>query len=226
MSAMERNTLSTAARTYGVTKPDYLLEAEAFLAAATKYRIEVETAAQPTLAGVNAKNIAKRIDAILAAAQNGERLTLATRVEVIANGDVETAYMRFQGVLMTALAKPFDELASRFMAAYDSAPDAPQDQALVAKLGELVRVRDQMAGTVGQSTPQGAAYDLPTRCALLPYRDVIAVTVPARTRMLQRGSIEWLRAMLSVEGVRLRWNTPAQQAAHVAALPTAHPVKV
>jgi hypothetical protein len=224
---LQRYFLTTAAETFAVAKPDYLLEAEAFLAAATKYRTEVETAAQPTLEGVTAKNIGKKIDAILAAAQHGERLTLATRVESIANGDVETAYMRFAGVLMTALAEPFDKAAQKFMAVYDRAPDAPQDPALVATLGELVRLRDEMApGRVGDATPTNGALDLPTRCALLPCKDVIAVTIPARTRMLQRGSLEWLNAMLSVEGVRLKWHTPAQQAAHVASLPHSYPAKV
>jgi hypothetical protein len=137
-----------------------------------------------------------------------------------------TLIERFKLVLMTALAKPFDEAAQKFTTIYDSAADAAQDAALVAKLGELVRLRDLLAGRVGQSTPQGAAYDLPTRTALLPCRDVIAVTVPARTRMLQRGSIEWLNAMLSVRGVRLKWHTPAQQAAHVAGLPHSYPANV
>ena len=223
---MERYFLDNAAETYGVTVPGYLADAKAFLDAATTYRTEVEQTAQPTLEGVTAKTIGKTIDAILAAAQRGERLTLATRVETIADGLLTDAYARFKLVLMTDLAAPFDKAAVEFMAVYDRAPDAPQDPALVATLGELVRLRDEFAGRVGQSTPQGDAYDLPTRCAVLPYRDVIAVTVPARTHALQRGSLEWLNAMLSVEGVRLKWHSPAQQAAHVAALPQSAPVKV
>jgi hypothetical protein len=224
---MERIILSGAAETYNVEIPTYLAEALAFLAAATKYRTEVEQTAQPTLEGVTAKTIGKKIDAIIGAGDHVERLTLATRVETIANGDVETAYMRFAGVLLVELAKPFDEAAQKFMAVYDRAPDAAQDPALVAKLAELVRVRDQMApGRVGDATPTNGALDLPSRCALLPCKDVIAVTIPARTRMLQRGSLEWLNAMLSVEGVRLKWHTPAQQAAHVASLPHSYPAKV
>jgi hypothetical protein len=45
-----------------------------------------------------------------------------------------------------------------------------------------------------------------------------AVKVPVSTHGMQRGSLEWLNAMLSVEGVRLKWHAPAQQAAHVAGL--------
>ena len=223
---LQRYFLSTAAETFAVAKPDYLLEAEAFLAAATKYRTDVEKAAQPTLEGVTAKNIGKKIDAILAAAQHGERLTLATRVESVANDDVETAFERFKLILMTELAAPFAQLAAAFMVAYDRAPDAPQDPALVAKLGELVRLRDLMAGRVGDATPTYSAADLPTRVATLPCKDVLAVAVPARTHGMQRGSLEWLNAMLSVEGVRLKWHTPAQQAAHVASLPHSYPAKV
>ena len=79
---------------------------------------------------------------------------------------------------------------------------------------------------MGQSTPQGDAYDLPTRVTVLPYKDVLAVKIAHRTHGMQRGSVEWLSAMLSVEGVRLKWQTPAQQAAHVAALPRSYPVTV
>jgi hypothetical protein len=95
MSNMERIILSGAARTYEVEKPDYLLDAEKFLAAAAKFRIEVETAEQPTLEGVTAKTISKKIDEIIAAGDHLERLTLAARVEVIANGDVEAAFDDF-----------------------------------------------------------------------------------------------------------------------------------
>ena len=223
---MQRYFLANAAETYGVNLPEYLVEAKTFLDAATKYRTEVETAAQPTLVGVTAKTIAKTIDAILAAAQHGERLTLATRVETIADGLLTDAYARFAGVLMIALAKPFDEAASRFMAIYDGPASNVQDPATVATLGELVRVGDLMAGRVGQSTPAGDGFDLPTRCAVLPCKDVIAVKLPHRTSMLQRGSREWLDAMLSVDGVRLKWQTPDQQAAQVASLPRSYPAMV
>src|ERR1019366_1840719 len=156
---LQRYFLSTAAETFTVAKPDYLLDAEAFHDAATGYRTQVEQAAQPTLAGVTAKTIGKKIDAILAAAQHGERLRLATLVEHTADGLLETAYMRFAGVMMTALAKPFDEAAEKFMAVYDRNPTAPQDPATVATLGELVRVRDLMAGRVGDATPTYSAAD-------------------------------------------------------------------
>jgi hypothetical protein len=226
MSSMDRYFLASAAETYGVDLPEYLVTAKAFLAAATKYRTEVEALEQPTLAGVNAKNIAKTIDAILVCAQHGERLTLATRVETIADGDVETAYMRFKQVLLTDLAAPFDKAAEKFMAVYDRAPDAPQDPATVATLGELVRVRDLMAGRVGAATPTHSGADLPTRCAVLPCKAVLAVKLPSRTHALGRGELPWLNAMLSIEGVRLKWQTPTQQAAQVDALPASYPAKV
>jgi hypothetical protein len=223
---MQRFFLSNAAETYGVAKSADLVAAEAFLDAATKYRTEVEALEQPTLEGVTAKTIARKIDAILAAAQHSERLTLATRVETIADGLLTDAYARFKGILMIDLAKPFDEAASRFMAVYDGAAPHVQDPATVATLGELVRLRDQMAGRVGDATPSSDGFDLPTRVAVLPCKDVIAVKVPHRTHGMQRGSIEWLDAMLSVEGLRLKWHTPAQQAAQVAALPRSYPAMV
>src|SRR5665811_874915 len=66
---MERYFLANAAETYAVDLPEYLVTAKAFLDAATKYRTEVEALEQPTLEGVNAKNIAKTIDAILVFSQ-------------------------------------------------------------------------------------------------------------------------------------------------------------
>jgi hypothetical protein len=219
MSSMDRYFLASAAETYGVDLPEYLVTAKAFLAAATKYRTEVEALEQPTLAGVNAKTIAKTIDAILAGAQHGERLTLASQVENTADGLLTDAYMRFKQVLLTELAAPFDKAAAEFMAVYDRNPDAPQDPAMVATLGELVRLRDQMAGRVGDATPTHSGADLPTRCAVLPCKDVLAVKVPHRTHALGRGELPWLNAMLSIEGVRLKWQTPTQQAAQVAAMP-------
>jgi hypothetical protein len=224
---MERYFLANAAETYGVPKPDYLLDAEAFLDAATKYRTEVEALTPPTLAGVGAKNIAKTIDAILVFSQRDERLRLAARVEHIADGDVETAYMRFKQVLLTDLAKPFDEAAQKFMAVYDRNPDAPQDPATLATLGELVRLRDQMApGRVGDATPSHSGADLPTRCATLLCMEDLAVKIPHRTHAMQRGSVEWCNAMLSVDGVRLKWQTPAEQASHTAAIPRAYAAMV
>jgi hypothetical protein len=220
MTTQERFLLAAAAETYSVTLPEYLVTAKAFLAAATKYRTETEALAQPTLDGVNAKTIAKTIDAILAADQHDDRLALAVRVERNADSLLETAYARFKGVLLTELAKPFDQAAAEFMSTYDRAPDAPQDPATVATLGELVRVRDLLhPGRVGGGTPTHSGADLPTRCATLPCKDVLAVKLPARTHALQRGSLEWCNAMLSVDGVRLKWQTPAQQAAQVDALP-------
>jgi len=227
MSNMEGILLAGAAETYGVTIPDYLVTAKAFLDAATKYRTEVEALEQPTLEGVNAKNIGVKVDAVLAFAQRDDRLALAVRVEHIADGDVETAYMRFKLVLLTELAKPFDKAAAEYMAVYDRAPDGAQDPALVATLGGLVRLRDQMApGRVGAATPRHSGADLPTRCATLPYLDVLAVKIPHRTHALERGSLEWLNGMLSVEGVRLKWQTPAQQAAQVDAMPVTYAAKV
>jgi hypothetical protein len=217
--SMERFFLANAAETYGVAIPDYLAEARAFLAAATKYRTATEALARPTLDGVNAKNIAKTIDAILDADQHDERLALAARVEHIADGDVEAAYQRFKLVLLTELAAPFDKAAAEFMAVYDQGPTLRQDPALVTTLGELVRLRDQMAGRVGNSTPAGDAFDLPTRVAVMPSKDVAINKIPGRIQGTQRGALDWLNAMLSVDGVRLRWHRPDQQAAHVAALP-------
>jgi hypothetical protein len=222
MNMQQRFFLANAAETYGVRLPEYLVEAKTFLDAATKYRTEIETIEQPTFEGVTAKNITKTIDAIIAAAQHGERLTLATRVETIADGLLEDAYMRFKQVLMIGLAKPFDEAAEAFMAVYNGPAPHVQDPAMVATLGELVRLRDQLAGRVGQSTPAGDGFDLPTRVAVLPCKDVIAVKVPHRTSMLQRGSLEWLNSMLSVDGVRLKWQRPDQQAAQVAGLPRSY----
>jgi hypothetical protein len=223
---MQRFFLSNAAETYGVDKSADLVAAEAFLDAATKYRTEVEALEQPTLEGVTAKTIARKIDAVLGAAQHGERLTLATRVETIADGLLTDAYARFKQVLMIDLAKPFDAAAEAFMAVYDGAAPHVQDPKTVEQLGELVRLRDQMAGRVGQSTPAGDGFDLPTRVATLPCKDVIAVKLPHRTHGMQRGSLDWLNAMLSVDGLRLVWQRPDQQAAAVAALPHSYPAMV
>jgi hypothetical protein len=224
---LQRYFLTDAAAQHGVPKPDYLLDAEAFLDAATKYRTEVEALEPPTLAGITPKTIGKTIDAILAGAQHGERLTLASQVENIADSDLETAYARFTQVLMVDLAKPFDAAAQVFMSVYDGPAPNVQDPAIVVTLGELVRLRDQMhPGRVGDSTPRHSAADLPTRCATLPCIDVLAVKVGARTFGTQRGSLEWLNGMLSVPGVRLKWLTPLEQTAHVAGLPVSSPAMV
>jgi|GEM_PF-2477527 hypothetical protein len=226
MSSMDRYFLASAAETYGVTIPGYLADAKALLDAATKYRVGVEALEPPTLAGITPKTIASAIDAVLAFAQRDERLRLATRVETIADSDLETAYMRFKQVLLTELAPTFDKAAQAFMTVYDGPAPNVQDPAIVVTLGELVRLRDQMAGRVGDSTPRHSAADLPTRCATLPCIDVLAVKVGARTFGTQRGSIEWLNGMLSVPGVRLKWQTPLEQTAHVAGLPVSYPAMV
>jgi hypothetical protein len=224
MNAMERNLLDNVAETYGVTLPEWFVEAKTFATASTKYRVEVEAVVPPTLAGVTAKTFAKRIDAILAAAQHDERLRLAAEVERTAGGLLVAAYARFAGVLLTELAEPFNAAAEAFMAAYDS--NATPTPEVVATLGELVRVRDVMANRVGDATPTYPAADLPTRCATLPHLTVLAVALPKATHALTRGSVEWCNAMLGVDGVRLKWLSPAAQSAHVASLPHAAPVKV
>jgi hypothetical protein len=145
---------------------------------------------------------------------------LAGRVETIADSDLETAYWRFKTVLMDKLAVPFDKAASEFMAVYDGAAPNVQDPATVATLADLVRLRDKIApGRVGDATPANSGLDLPTRCATLPCKEVNLVTLPGRTHAMQRGSLEWLNAMLSVDGVRLKWLTPAEQNEHTVALP-------
>jgi len=227
MSSMDRYFLASAAETYGVTIPDYLAEAKALLDAATKYRIEVEALEQPTLAGITPKTIGVKVDAVLAFAQRDERLRLASQVENTADGLLTDAYARFQQVLLVELAKPFDDAAEAYMTVYDNPdPGVTQDPAIVLQLGELVRLRDQMAGRVGDATPTHSGADLPTRCAVLPYKDVLAVKVPHRTHALGRGELPWLNAMLSIEGVRLKWQTPTQQAAQVDAMPVHYPAKV
>lgn len=211
--SMDRFFLANAAEDYKIEIPDYLAEAKGFLAAATKYRTDLEALGAPTLAGVNAKTIVKTIDAVLAFAQRGDRLVLAAQVEHIADGLLEDAYARFKQVLLIELAAPFDKAAAEFMAVYDRTPDARQDPATLATLGELVRLRDLLApGRVGDATPANSGLDLPTRCATLPSKEVILVRLPGRTHGLQRGSLEWCNAMLSVDGVRLKWHTPAQHA--------------
>ncbi len=214
-----RHILANAAETYGVALPDYLTTAKALLEAAETYKADVAALTPPTLEGVTAKTIAKTIDAVLAFAQRDDRLKLASRVEAIADAAVEFAYMRFQETLMTDLAKPFDKAASKFMAVYDANPHAAQDPATVATLCDLIRLRDQMAGRVGASTPTGDLYDLPTRVTTLPNKDVLARKIPVRVGNLRHDSVEWLNAMLSIEGIRLKWQTPAEQAAHIATLP-------
>jgi len=219
MTDIQRMAYARAAATYGVPIPDYLATAQAFHAAATAYRVGVETAVQPTLAGITAANIAATVDAILAAGQHDDRLALATRVETIGYGLLGDAYMRFKEVLMIELAAPFDKAAQKFMTVYDRDPNAPQDPATVATLEDLVRLRDMLAGRVGASTPTGDVYDLPSRCTTAPNRDALTGHMTSRTHLLGRGSLEWLNAMLAIPGVRLKWQTPAQQVAHIAALP-------
>ena len=219
--SMDRYLILNAADTYDIAHPDYLVTALTFLEAAKSYQAKVAALTVPTLDGVNATNIAQTIDAVLAFAQQAERLTLATRVVAIADSAVESAIMRFEVVLMTDLAKPFDEAAEAFMAVYDSNPTAPQDPATVATLCALIRLRDQLgarSSRIRNDLP-GDMYDLPTRVTVLPSKDIFHAKIPVRAGHLRHDSIEWVNAMLSIDGVRLKWQTPAQQAAQVASLP-------
>jgi len=220
MSNMDRHFILNAAETYGITHPDYLTTAQTFLEAAQTYQAKAAALTQPTLEDVTAKTISVKVDAVLAFAQQTERLTLAARVVAIADGQVETAIMRFKGVLMVELAKPFDKAASKYMAVYDTNPLAPQDMATVATLLDLMRMRDLLATSARtRNDLPGEVYDWPTRVATLPDKDVLARKIPVRTGDCRRDSVEWFNGMLSIPGVRLKWQTPAQQAAHAAALP-------
>lgn len=215
-----RHAFALAAETYGVPVPDYITKAQALLDAAQKYKADLLALEAPTLNDVTPTTISKRVDAVLAFAQRDERLALANRIEAAADTEVETAWcLRFKLTLMTDLAEPFDEAAQAFMDVYDNDdPNAHQDPAVVATLGELVRLRDLLtSGRRGDGLP-GEMYDLPTRVTVLPDQDAITRKIPVRVGNLTRGSIEWLNAMLSIDGVRLKWHTPAQQAEHVAGL--------
>ena len=217
--------LTIVCEDFGIPLPDYVIAAQHLKAAASALYVKVDAETPPTTNGVTAKSLEATFKALLAWPGHDARMAVAAQLSQVADTAESDAWARFSQPLMEQLRAPFDRLAGQFMITYDSG--APQDAAAVATLGELVRVRDQMAGRVGDATPTYSAADLPTRCATLPYLDVLAVQVPARTHALQRGSLEWLNAMLSVEGCRLRWHTPIEQAAHVAGLRHhAAPVKV
>ncbi len=216
INAGTRALLTQTAENYGIPIPDYVADAQELVDAATAYRLELTQMTEPSIGAVTPLTISATVDGILAYDQRDRRLELARRIETEATTRLDAAFGRFRGVLLTALAEPYDHAAVMFMDAYDTHTEpAPWT---VATLADLIRVRDALAGRVGEGLP-GNGYDLPTRIATYPDHHSILNRQRLRTEGMSRGSRQWLDALLSIPGVRLKWQTPSEQAAHIEALP-------
>lgn len=217
MNTFDRQLVIQAAERYKVKLPGYVFDAQTLLDAATTYKAQVAGLEQPQLDDVTPTTIGEVVDRVLAFGQRDERLRLACKVEAIAANALDFAVMRLSSVLMTALAAPFDTVAQQFMDAYDT--QQRQNPAVVATLADLIQVRDLLAtGKIGDGLP-GVAFDIPTRTATFPDRHAVLNRYRLRTAGKDRGTEAWFTSLLSISGVRLKWQTPEQQREHVHNLP-------
>lgn len=229
---MNFDIIRNAAQAHGIRLPKAIIEAEKVAAAAEAHRIAVASTPEPdwsTLTATNAPVLAEQAQAYRTRA---ERAMFAAEVAGYAQGRVTAAWLEAVPAFLEDFRKPFDEAAKVFTEAHKElgpALVADGDAAnahgkadvrltmldAARTLEALTGVRDALAAHAHAILP-GNHDDLPTRIATYA-SNAEQIRAFGRGRAERRGSLAFWVTVLDIPGTVIKWRTPTEQEADVAA---------
>ena len=225
LSTQTINMLRSACDEFGVPIPSVVLEADALNDAAVDLlnSIRVETA--PDLSALTLKNLKRTHEQIVAQGSHDAREQAAARIAKQAATQLEDAWHQSAMALMEAFRDPFDCAAEIFtsnltvLGGHVDAVRAIDDEqhaeykaltAAAADLYTLGNLRDGLATYVNRDIGHPVIDSL-GRVLTLPDFDTVTRKIRARTEGLGRFEPKWWAAVASLDGVVIKWHTPAEQ---------------
>jgi hypothetical protein len=216
------------------TVPAHLVTADELADAAQANLEAIRGEQEPDLTKLTAKTIGKTTEALAAWSRRAEREAAATRILSHAQNLQASAWFEAMDGTHETFRAPFNAAAETFTRALDEL-DGHTDPGHAVRcyrsethrtlidaaniLCDLAAVRDALA-VISKANLASTAYDHPTRLVTFPSLDVFSRLLPVRAGHHGRGTLEWFAAVLTIPGTRIQWNTPAEQEAILATLPS------
>jgi hypothetical protein len=214
----QTHALNAACEDYNIPLPDYVLAAQDLKAAVAALYAKVGAETPPTTNGVTTKTLEATFKALLAWPGHDARLAVADRLTQVGETAVIDAWTRFSQVLMEELRVPFDKAAIAYVAG-GTLPYTAVDQVALTTLMDLARVRDIFAGMSKPPDLRTTLLEQATRVLDVVSARHALYVLTNKTRGLDRYGADWFAAVRLVDGVTIRWMTPADQVAMDKVLP-------
>lgn len=216
LTTSEVSLLRSACEEYGVKIPEKVPEAENLAAAAKELVAKVATEIEPDPHSVTAKTLEKVHADLVAWPQHDARMTAAAKLLDLANQRVLDTWGWAITALELGFQPVFDKAADAYYKGHTGQSDDPD---AVATLADLARIRDVLAN-VRRAKMEYSGLEQMTRLLHIPNLDVGRRVLPVRLSRDVGGppvpnawSADWLRIVCGIDGVRLKWNTVADQEA-------------
>ncbi|MCR6491712.1 hypothetical protein [Cellulomonas sp. P24] len=222
------NALRGACDEFNVPVPAVVLEADALNDAAVNLLNSIRTETAPDLSGLTVKNLKATHEQIVAQGSHDAREQAAAVIVQQAASRLTDAWHQSTTALMAAFREPFDRAAEIFTTnlrvlggnvdAVRAIDDSQHGEyralmSAAADLATLGRLRDGLASAhladVGNPKIERLG-----RVLTLPDLDVATRKIPAKVEGLGRFEPKWWAALAGIDGVVIKWHTPAEQQTH------------
>jgi hypothetical protein len=204
--------LNITCEDFNIPKPKTLTDAETLHKAAVALQTEVYAEVEPNSYDLTVKNLRALHAALVSWPSHDSRGEAANLLAQRANGYVMDEWNRFAHALLVGdlLRSPFNKAA----AAYTGG-----DETALPALIALAQTRDILASANKATTLRTDNLDPQTRILdVVSARHALYVVTHA-TQGLERFAQAWFEAVRDLDGVTIRWMSPADQVAQDKALP-------
>jgi hypothetical protein len=201
--------LASTCEDFNIPKSKTLIEAEALHLAAVALQTEVYDEIEPNSYDLTIKNLRDLHAALVTWSSHAGRASASDLLLQRAEGKVSDEWDWFAATLFESLRAPFDKAAAYTKGAEKSLP----------ALMTLARARDILAKVNKATTLRTDALEPATRVLDVVSARHALYVVAHFTQGLERYGSAWFEAVRGLDGVTLKWMTPADQTAMDAKIP-------
>jgi hypothetical protein len=201
--------LNSAAEDFTITKPKTLIEAEALHLAAVALQTEVYDEIAPNAYDITIKNLRDLHTALVTWPSHASRASASDLLVQRAEGKVSDEWDWFAATMFESLRAPFDKAAAAYVGG---------DEKSLPALMTLATARDILT-RVHKATLRTPLLEANTRIIDPVSARHALYVMPIATRDLERFGSDWFKAVRAMDGVTIKWLTPADQVAMDAVLP-------
>jgi hypothetical protein len=201
--------LASTVEDFNIPKPKTLIEAETLHQAALALQAEVYAEVEPNSYDLTVKNLRDLHTALVTWPSHAGRASASDLLVQRAEGKVSDEWDWFAATMFESLRAPFDKAAAAYVGG---------DEKSLPALMTLATARDILT-RVHKATLRTPLLEANTRIIDPVSARHALYVMPIATRDIERYGTDWFKAVRGMDGVTIKWLTPADQVAMDAVLP-------